>query len=467
MCSSDLDNFSIESGASVTLPTELIITGDFTNAGTMTTTGNSLQFIGNSDQTITNSGTGNFNNLKISNGGANEVICATDVTIGGTLEWTSNGYLDAQTNNVTVTLSSTASLAGVTTTDTDKMVLINDQGALKIEGVSATAVFPVGLAKGATNVARVEVSPASGTQDYTVNLCEYVSTTGTCSGGVAVTENTVNYTWDITSSDGTESANVKLFWNSSKIKTGFTEANSVLMHYTGGTWTELTTITSPNASTVTGTDIRWQDGTTTGFSPFGVKKEAAALPIDLISFSAELNGNQVDLEWVTGSEINNDYFTIEKSRDGIDFEEVNRIEGAGNSSHTLTYTDVDYDVWQGVSYYRLKQTDFDGRYSYSQLELINNSNRSLSQGADVNVYPNPNNGLNLNVVATGLAADELVLVQVLDITGKEFVSSITFTNFNGDLEVLLETSDRLPPGTYFVRGSTGKDSFNKRLIVVR
>ncbi|PKR80526.1 hypothetical protein CW751_09125 [Brumimicrobium salinarum] len=91
------------------------------------------------------------------------------------------------------------------------------------------------------------------------------------------------------------------------------------------------------------------------------------LPIELISFSADESAfkNQVDLNWSTASEKNNDFFTLEKSTNGKDWELLKTLNGAGNSTHTLKYRWTDQSPYSGISYYRLKQTDFDGKFSYS------------------------------------------------------------------------------------------------------
>ena len=89
------------------------------------------------------------------------------------------------------------------------------------------------------------------------------------------------------------------------------------------------------------------------------------LPIELIEFNAKLESDVVRLYWSTASEINNDYFTIERSRDLKLFKEVSHYSGAGNSREIRHYTAYDTSPLQGISYYRLKQTDFDGRADYS------------------------------------------------------------------------------------------------------
>jgi len=93
--------------------------------------------------------------------------------------------------------------------------------------------------------------------------------------------------------------------------------------------------------------------------------ENNALPITLISF--EVNNykeSQVKLDWVTASEINNTFYTIEHSTDGLNFETVSIIDGAGNSDDLLYYTYIDTSPMKGPSFCRLKQTDFIGEFDF-------------------------------------------------------------------------------------------------------
>ena len=88
------------------------------------------------------------------------------------------------------------------------------------------------------------------------------------------------------------------------------------------------------------------------------------LPIELLSFSANAVHNSVRLSWVTATETNNDFFTIERSINLKDWEVLGFVDGAGNSSRPLHYSFTDFNPLTGVSYYRLKQTDYDGKYEY-------------------------------------------------------------------------------------------------------
>ncbi len=87
---------------------------------------------------------------------------------------------------------------------------------------------------------------------------------------------------------------------------------------------------------------------------------AILLPVELLEFTAEPEGRQVILEWATATERENDYFAVERSADGIAFEEVTRVPGAGSSTQRLAYATLDPWPLEGLSYYRLVQVDFDG-----------------------------------------------------------------------------------------------------------
>lgn len=108
----------------------------------------------------------------------------------------------------------------------------------------------------------------------------------------------------------------------------------------------------------------------------------AALPIELVEFSGKAFDKKNILFWKTLSGAKNDYFTLFKSADGIDFEPIAKINGAGNSSHELNYSFEDVHLTEPRNYYKLEQTDFDGHSKYSKVIQINNS---LSE---ISIFPN-------------------------------------------------------------------------------
>jgi hypothetical protein len=110
------------------------------------------------------------------------------------------------------------------------------------------------------------------------------------------------------------------------------------------------------------------------------------LPIELLSFNAKVEGENIQLDWSTASETNNSYFNVERSADGINFASIYKVNGAGNSSQTLNYASLDNKPLAGLSYYRLKQTDFDGKTSYSSKESVV---FNFWHNFTLNIYPNP------------------------------------------------------------------------------
>jgi len=115
---------------------------------------------------------------------------------------------------------------------------------------------------------------------------------------------------------------------------------------------------------------------------------ANPLPIELISFNAIAEQAEVKLKWSTASELNNDFFTIQRSKDAESWEDVIEIKGAGNSNERIDYEAMDGLPYNGISYYRLKQTDLDKNYSYSGVRRV-----EVIQVYQLKVYPNPSSGM--------------------------------------------------------------------------
>ncbi|MBK8339861.1 MAG: hypothetical protein IPK99_07610 [Flavobacteriales bacterium] len=94
------------------------------------------------------------------------------------------------------------------------------------------------------------------------------------------------------------------------------------------------------------------------------------LPVELISFTAYCRDNEVNLQWSTASERDNDHFAIERSADGYAWETIGWVPGAGNAQHTIQYSFSDAGVTDALNYYRLGQTDFDGTITYSSVVAV-------------------------------------------------------------------------------------------------
>jgi hypothetical protein len=190
-------------------------------------------------------------------------------------------------------------------------------------------------------------------------------------------------------------------------------------------------------------------------------KAGSSLPIELLGFTAYLNEAKVDVNWSTASEVNNNYFTIERSKDGQLWAEIAVVVGAGNSNQQIDYMDVDYSPLKGVSYYRLKQTDYDGAFTYSHVSVVKNG--ETLPGSDITPFPNPGDGNSFNLEFTGFG-DEEVLVVVRDIQGKMYFSKVYLVG-NQQNVVAIALEQQLTAGTYLVEASTDDRLVAKRIIV--
>lgn len=166
----------------------------------------------------------------------------------------------------------------------------------------------------------------------------------------------------------------------------------------------------------------------------GTQTICNTLPVELLSFTGKnVNGNNV-LEWQTSSETNNDYFTVEKSTDGITFFPIARIDGAGNSTQINDYSFTDENS-AALTYYRLRQTDFNGRYEYPGGVLALN-NESLVHTVSVAVSDN-------TLFVQHLSSD--AGYEIFDLSGRSCLSG---TLHSGDPAIPLSG---LPRGTYLLR----------------
>jgi hypothetical protein len=148
----------------------------------------------------------------------------------------------------------------------------------------------------------------------------------------------------------------------------------------------------------------------------------SSLPVTLLNFSGEKENNNNKLLWTTATEINNDYFELERSYDALNFEKIVEVDGAGNSSNILNYYqfDFNFDRTKPVSYYRLKQLDFDGQYSYSNIVALDNDTKI----GEILIYPNPATNY-LNITNN---KSEVTNYQIYSVEGKlihqgEFMST--------------------------------------------
>lgn len=177
------------------------------------------------------------------------------------------------------------------------------------------------------------------------------------------------------------------------------------------------------------------------------------LPIELVNFNAiQEDERSVKLEWQTASEINNDFFTIERSINAIDWEIVKTIDGAGNSNTLINYSAIDNKPFMGLSYYRLKQTDFDGHFEYSAIKSVD-FKELLTES--VEIYPNPTD----NKIQVIGSANELSEVHIFNLLGQD-VSNFTTINRINESKITIDLS-QLAKGVYYVKTRTSANNVYK------
>jgi hypothetical protein len=186
------------------------------------------------------------------------------------------------------------------------------------------------------------------------------------------------------------------------------------------------------------------------------------LPIELLSFDAVIiSETTVELQWSTATETHNDYFTIQRSFDGKIFTDLMIVDGAGTSTQQMYYLEQDTDPLPGVGYYRLKQTDFDGSYTYSEIRVVNRQYNG--EIPEITVFPNPTDGDIFNLEFSGFDNEE-VLVMLHDAQGKVFHSKMYLVHDSNQL-IGVDLEDRIPPGVYVITASSDNKVLSKKLIV--
>lgn len=166
----------------------------------------------------------------------------------------------------------------------------------------------------------------------------------------------------------TAATSVTLTWDANSCPAVPAVSDTRVAHFDLATWQDegngVTTGTTAAGTVTSAAAVTYFSPFTIGFIPI------TPLPIEMIRFDGICTGNAVLLKWITATETGNDFFTIERSIDGIAFSQIGTMNGAGNSTQVLNYKFDDADPFAGTNYYRIKQTDNNGRYSYSKIIAV-------------------------------------------------------------------------------------------------
>ena len=215
--------------------------------------------------------------------------------------------------------------------------------------------------------------------------------------------------------------------------------------------------------------VEYVEFTLQTFSTIGFYAKSAGfvLPIELASFNASYNSihKNVDIIWTTASEINNEYFVVERSTDGFHFESIKTMPGAGNSSELIEYITEDEHPQAGNNYYRIKQVDYDGQYSYSDVKSVYVTD-APEPNLTFNIRPNPSNGkFSVKYYQGNSHPEKSMLIVVLDVSGNEHYSKVFPLEHSENQFINVDLEHKLAPGIYFVTGSSNDKYYRQRIII--
>ena len=183
-----------------------------------------------------------------------------------------------------------------------------------------------------------------------------------------------------------------------------------------------------------------------------INSSASPLPIELLKLDASCENNNVLVSWSTATQSNNDFFTIERTIDGISYDAIGKVKGAGTTSKKMEYAFTDVQPYTGISYYRLRQTDFDGRNKVCKTIEI----ECVGLNGDIKIYPNPNDGY-FTIENAALYAD----IQIYDITGRMILDQK-----NHSTKEIIDIRET-PNGVYLVKVSDSASFKIVKMVVQR
>lgn len=353
-----------------------------------------------------------------------------DIVVSGTLTLTNGKLTLGSTTNFKVAAVSGGSASSYVIPDP---AAANTGSHLTIVSVGTSPVlFPVGTS---ANYAPVSVNYTSGASDTWARVSSNFTTNPTDA------TKAVGLEWNVNKVNGGTAAfpgTLTMQWVGTNQGNGFSSGSAKVYHLESSVWVEKTSsaVSVGEPYTITGTGLN-------SFSPYAVFS-AGALPVELVNFAAtEENGN-ARLTWQTLSERNNRGFDIEKSLDAKYFYKIGTKEGAGTSEQTRVYSFID-DELSDVSYYRLKQVDMDGGFTYSKIAVV------VPEGAsdELMVSPNPSNDM-------------------LKISIKGTIQQVNLLNLNG--QTVLSNSSKtidianLPDGMYLLQVITENGIKTKKVV---
>ena len=359
-----------------------------------------------------------FRNLTMNNTSGGVTLVSGNTTVGDSLSLTSGiVFTDGSDELILSSAAIPVTMASTTSSNTSYI-----DGPVENTGLSTSNpsfLFPTGNLGKYAPIALSSVAGAG--SSFTVQYFKSAHTasmSGITGTYPSATVSTMEY-WTVIENTGTSAANVTLYWLDGSFSAITTPADLAVFYSTGVSgWSDLGAhggYTGNASSGTLTTSVPAADmDPTLGFYTFGDTSGTNPLPVSLVNFTALYKDGHVNLDWATASEQNNAYFDIERSIDAESWTTIGQVQGHGTTNEYNNYSAVDNlegIIPSGTFYYRLKQVDFNGAFTYSMIRSVDITNPP----AAITAYPNPTKNI-LNVNWTSKLSDNTVL-RVVDMNG--------------------------------------------------
>lgn len=416
----------------------------FANGGNTLTYGGTavLTYAGSATQTTGDELTATIEGLAINN--TNNVNLNSDVIVNDDISF-SAGMLILGTNDVIAN-----TISGY---DENEYFVTDGTGYLQRNvGASSTVDFPVGISTTSlTNLVQLTPGDLSTFQ---------VRVSNTFSNAPNDANQVVDAEWNIDRTAGSAATTVRLTWRDDGSMTfgssfSASDTQTEIGRWNGSAWVE----TSTTAKDATGPEYYFEATGFSSFSPFAAGSGGMSLPVELVYFDAIYDEDAVVVSWETASEINNDYFTIERSVNGLEYEVIGTVDGHGTTSSANAYLYTDLNPVPGYSYYRLRQMDYDG-----QFEIFDPVTVHVNSGEITAIYPNPSESRHVNLFVADLIDHETVEIRLYDLAGHLVFTDKNITGIAGHTLPVNFSSD-LPSGLYNLHITTSRKTESLKFIL--
>ena len=431
----------------------LTVNGNWANDGTFTAGLQNVVFGGSTTQTLT--GETYFYGLEKTNGGT--LVLGDDCSVTGTLTLT-EGYIQTSETSI-LELGAVAGVSGGADNSYVVGPLLHIANVGSITLLSSTKVFPFGSnGKYRPITLSVGLLGALATVTYQGELHEGPPSTRNLPGTVHHISQQRYYQISqltVLPTIFTVEATVNVAYNADDVVDTPTELRLVKSDGAGN-WLDIGGAGSGVVGDIT-------SGTFATFSDFVLSSstENNPLPVELLSLTAQPQGQSVYLRWNTASETDNSHFVVERASDGKHFVPITTIAGAGTIEQVQRYEAWDQQPLFGKAYYRLRQIDFDGEYALSRPVSVD---FLASARANVRIYPNPANKKTA-VVVRGLPTGEDVQIQLISPGGRALQTFNARVTEASPLSVNLSTVSHCPPGVYTIVVRSGSFYEAERLLI--